>query len=87
MKKGEGPYRTCVGCRKPRPKQELLRLVSDRHMNLVIDREQKKPGRGAYLCPDLECAKRAVKRNTFAHALRRPLKISPEFLKELAEAI
>ncbi|WP_119314223.1 YlxR family protein [Calidithermus terrae] len=41
----------CVACRRRRPKRELLRVVLTPE-GPVIDPSGKKPGRGAYVCPD-----------------------------------
>nr|WP_245526805.1 YlxR family protein [Marinithermus hydrothermalis] len=41
----------CVSCRRRRPKRELLRIVRTPE-GFVIDRTGKRPGRGAYVCPD-----------------------------------
>ncbi len=50
------PVRTCLVCRKRRPKRELLRLVVDKQTGeIVFDASQKAPGRGAYVCRDGEC--------------------------------
>lgn len=45
------PLRMCVACRARRPKRELLRIVLTQG-GPVIDPSGKKPGRGAYICPD-----------------------------------
>jgi uncharacterized protein len=46
--------RTCVGCRSVRPKRELVRLVRAGDA-VEIDRRQRMPGRGAYLCREQRC--------------------------------
>lgn len=51
MKPKHVPERMCVACRKRRPKRELLRVVLTPE-GPVIDPSGKKPGRGAYVCPD-----------------------------------
>jgi len=58
-------FRTCVGCGQAKHKKELLRIVKYRDNQLEIDVEQKKPGRGAYICPQIECAKLAKKKRGF----------------------
>ncbi|WP_018466954.1 YlxR family protein [Calidithermus timidus] len=55
MKPKHIPERMCVACRRRRPKRELLRIVLTAE-GPVIDPTGKKPGRGAYVCPDqAEC--------------------------------
>ena len=56
------PQRQCIGCRKVRPKKELLRLVVLPTGTVFFDSTQKKPGRGFYLCPENSCFQR-VSRN------------------------
>ena len=45
------PLRQCISCRQRRPKRELLRIVLS-EAGPVIDPTGRKPGRGAYVCPD-----------------------------------
>lgn len=45
------PIRQCVACRERRPKGELLRVVLGEN-GPTIDPTGRKPGRGAYICPD-----------------------------------
>ncbi|HEU4742006.1 MAG TPA: YlxR family protein [Meiothermus sp.] len=45
------PQRMCVACRTRRPKLELLRIVLT-EQGPVIDPSGRRPGRGAYVCPD-----------------------------------
>jgi predicted RNA-binding protein YlxR (DUF448 family) len=64
------PMRTCVGCRRRRPKAELLRLV--RRADGRVDADARGPGRGAYVCADRDCAERALRPGRLAHAFRKP---------------
>ena len=66
------PQRQCVGCREMKDKKALLRVVKAPDGTVSLDFGGKKPGRGAYLCPDLECLKRARK----SRALERALEVS-----------
>ena len=61
------PMRQCVGCREMREKRALIRVVKSPEGEISLDFKGKKPGRGAYLCPDPACLKRARK----ARALER----------------
>jgi predicted RNA-binding protein YlxR (DUF448 family) len=49
------PQRTCVACRKVRPKWELVRLVRIAPDDVEIDPRGRKAGRGAYLCRERGC--------------------------------
>ncbi len=64
------PMRTCLGCRRRRPKREMLRLV--RRADGHVDTDVAASGRGAYVCEDVECLDRALKPGRLAHAFRKP---------------
>ena len=61
------PMRQCVGCREMRPKRELVRVVKSPEGEISLDFKGKASGRGAYVCPDPRCLKKAIK----ARALER----------------
>ena len=61
------PMRQCIGCREMKPKKELVRVVRSPEGVISLDFRGKAPGRGAYLCPNCECLKKAIK----AKALER----------------
>jgi predicted RNA-binding protein YlxR (DUF448 family) len=62
-----------VACRQIKAKQELVRLVRTSDGNIEIDITGKKVGRGAYLCPKLECWEKALKGNQLENNLRSSL--------------
>jgi uncharacterized protein len=68
------PIRTCVGCRTRTEKTELIRVVLD-SQTPVIDPNNSKPGRGAYLHPNLECLEQALSRGGLAKAFRMKIDI------------
>ena len=49
------PMRQCVGCREMKEKRALIRVVKSPEGEISLDFRGKKPGRGAYLCPDPAC--------------------------------
>lgn len=62
MQKRKIPMRQCVGCRTMFPKKELIRVVrAPDGSSITLDFKGKAPGRGAYLCRNAECLKRARK--------------------------
>lgn len=63
------PQRQCVGCREMKPKKELLRVVRSPEGEISLDYKGKAPGRGAYICPDAACLKRAAKSRALDRAL------------------
>ena len=62
------PMRQCVGCREMKPKKELIRVVKSPEGNLSLDFRGKAPGRGAYVCSDTACLKRAIKSRALERA-------------------
>ena len=55
------PMRQCLGCNEHKPKAELLRVVRDPEGEISLDFRGKKSGRGAYICHDVKCLKKARK--------------------------
>ena len=51
--------RQCIGCGEMKPKKELVRVVKSPEGEISIDRTGRSPGRGAYVCPNPECLKKA----------------------------
>jgi len=75
------PLRQCVGCRLMKPKSELVRVVKSPEGEVSLDKKGKKPGRGAYVCPDTECLNRAVKRGALSRAFK--MQIPGDILEEM----
>ncbi|WP_397546167.1 RNase P modulator RnpM [Rhodothermus marinus] len=73
MSKKHVPIRSCVVCRTRRPKHELVRIVRRPDGRVELDPEQKKPGRGAYLCPQPSCWKLKAAIPRLQRALRTEL--------------
>lgn len=55
------PMRKCTGCQEMKNKRELIRIVRNESGEFSIDTTGKKAGRGAYICPDTQCLKKACK--------------------------
>ncbi len=55
------PMRQCLGCREMKPKKELIRVVRSPEGDISLDFRGKAPGRGAYICPNAQCLKKAVR--------------------------
>ena len=67
------PARQCIGCRTSRPKKELVRVVRAPSGEISIDLVGKKPGRGAYLCPDPACLAKAKKKKALERCFEQPV--------------
>ena len=77
------PMRQCLGCREMKPKRELIRVVRSPQGEISLDFHGKKPGRGAYLCPNQDCLKRARKSKALERAFAQA--IPPEVYERLEE--
>ncbi|MBS5702458.1 MAG: YlxR family protein [Butyricicoccus pullicaecorum] len=83
MQQRKIPMRQCLGCRTMFPKRELIRVVRSPEGGLSLDFKGKAPGRGAYLCPNPDCLKKARK----SRAIERAFSVSvPEEVYEALEA-
>lgn len=70
------PLRKCTGCNAMKEKRELVRVVRSKEGEVSLDLVGKKPGRGAYICKDINCLKLARKAKRIERALS--CEISPE---------
>ena len=55
------PLRQCIGCGEMKNKREMIRVIKTAEGEICADATGRKNGRGAYLCPSMECFKKAVK--------------------------
>ncbi len=62
------PMRQCLGCREMKPKRELLRVVRSPEGAIALDLHGKASGRGAYVCRNTECLKKAIRAKAIARA-------------------
>ena len=74
--------RQCMGCRERKEKRELIRVVRSPEGAVSLDFRGKAPGRGAYICPEMACLKKAIR----SKALDRSLEVTiPEEVYRLLE--
>ena len=66
------PQRQCMGCRERKNKRDMIRVVRSPEGNVSLDFGGKLNGRGAYLCPNPECLKQAIR----SKALDRSLEVA-----------
>ena len=62
------PMRQCTGCREMKPKRELIRVARAPDGGISLDFRGKAPGRGAYVCRDVQCLKKAIKSRALERA-------------------
>jgi predicted RNA-binding protein YlxR (DUF448 family) len=77
------PMRQCMGCNEHKPKAELLRVVRSAEGEISLDFVGKKSGRGAYLCHDVKCLRRARKSKRIDRVLECEI---PEAIYDAMEA-
>lgn len=80
------PQRRCVGCNETKDKKELIRVVRTPEGEVCLDFTGKKSGRGAYICHDTACFKKAVKSRRLEQNLdtQIPEEIYEKLEKELS---
>lgn len=85
MKAKKIPLRKCIACGEGKPKKELVRVVKNNENQVFVDTTGKMNGRGAYICPRIECFELAYKTNKFARNLE--IEITEEVYNQLKEII
>lgn len=79
------PIRTCIGCNESKPKSELIRIVRTPAGEIVTDFTGKVNGRGAYICKNAECLKKAEKSKRIDRSFG--LTVAPEVYRKLEKEI
>ena len=79
------PMRLCVGCQQPFEKKQLIRIVKSPTGEFSIDTTGKKPGRGAYICNNIECLIAAQKQKRLERSFK--CQIDNSVYEELKEEI
>lgn len=69
MKTRKTPMRKCTGCQVSKDKRELIRVVRSQDGTVSVDRSGKLSGRGAYICDDPECLKKAIRTKALERSL------------------
>ena len=63
------PERRCIGCMESFMKKDLIRVVRNAEGEVSLDFTGKKSGRGAYICKNISCFKKAKKAGRFSKNL------------------
>ena len=79
------PMRQCVGCGEMKYKKEMLRVIKTSEEEILLDTTGKKNGRGAYICPNGECLKKAIKSKGLERSLKTaiPQEVIENLTKEM----
>ena len=75
------PLRQCIGCGEMKSKREMIRVIKTPEDEILLDATGRKNGRGAYLCPAMECLKKAVKSKGLVRSFK--MAIPPEVYQAL----
>jgi predicted RNA-binding protein YlxR (DUF448 family) len=75
--------RTCAGCGRKAPQDELIRFVAG---DGVLSPGRKTPGRGVYTCRRLACFERATARSAFNRVLRQTVRLDPALARLYTDA-
>ena len=83
------PLRMCMACNEMKNKKELIRLVKTKNdddtYSIIVDKTFKSPGRGAYLCKNLDCLKKVRKSNRINRIFSR--EVPDEIYAQVEEVI
>ena len=81
MRMKKVPLRQCIGCGEMKSKREMIRVIKTPEDEILLDATGRKNGRGAYLCPAMECLKKAVKSKGLERSFK--MAIPPEVYQAL----
>ena len=85
MKQKSIPLRKCTGCQEMKDKRTLVRVVRSENGEFSVDFTGTKPGRGAYICPNLECLEKAKKSKGLERSFKTP--VPAEVYEKLREEL
>lgn len=82
------PMRQCVGCNEMKMKKDMMRVLKTPEGPVCLDKTGKKNGRGAYLCNDMECLKKARKNKGLERSLKMtiPAEVYDDLEREFEES-
>ena len=75
------PMRQCVGCGLMKNKKEMIRVIRNDEGKLELDMTGRKNGRGAYICNDIECIRKARKNKGLERSFKMP--VPPEVYEQI----
>lgn len=74
------PMRKCIGCSSSYPQDVLIRFV-EIDGGIHPDLGNKQNGRGMYLCKNIECLEKALKKDSFNRACKKNVNINIDEVK------
>ena len=79
------PLRKCVGCGEMKEKKSLIRVLKTPEDEILLDTTGRANGRGAYICKNAECLKKAVKNRGLERSLK--VKIPTDVLERMEKEL
>ncbi len=79
------PLRQCIGCGEMKEKRAMLRILKTDDGSIVLDATGRRNGRGAYICPNADCLKKARKTRGIERSFKMP--VSDEIYDSLTKEI
>ena len=81
------PMRQCIGCSEMKSKKEMIRVLRTTEGDIVLDATGRKNGRGAYLCKNPDCLRKAVKSRGLERSLKTavPEEVYEKLAKEMEQ--
>ena len=79
------PLRQCIGCGEMKSKKEMLRVIKTPEDAIMIDATGRKNGRGAYICQNVDCFRKAIKNKGLERSLKMgiPEEVYEQLTKEM----
>jgi predicted RNA-binding protein YlxR (DUF448 family) len=79
------PLRKCVGCGEMKEKKSLIRVLKTPEDEILLDTTGRANGRGAYICKNADCLKKAVKNRGLERSLK--VKIPTDVLERMEKEL
>ena len=81
------PLRQCIGCGEMKNKREMIRILKTAEGEIVLDATGRKNGRGAYICPSMDCFLKAKKSRGLDRSFKMavPAEVYERLEKEMGE--
>ncbi len=89
MQQKKVPVRMCTGCGQHLPKKELVRVVRSKEGVLSVDLTGRMAGRGAYVCHNVDCLRKARKARRLERAFecRIPDEVYDRLEEEISQGV
>jgi hypothetical protein len=76
IKQKKTPKRLCSGCQTFQDKKAMVRIVRTPTGEVIVDPSGKAPGRGGYVCKNVECIQKARTGKGLERALKSAVPVA-----------